>query len=176
MSQRAISLSYKCAYLWGRMMVEEKEQEEDPLKKWDSLVEQRIQEAMARGDFDNLSGKGKPLDLSRNPFADPTLEPAWRLLQNAGFSLEWIEEDKEIRRDLEAARARLRHAWSLCLEWEGEGARLAWERAISRFREDVDRLNARIDVHNLKVPSVHFQRLRVCVEEEIARVRGQEHI
>jgi DnaJ family protein C protein 28 len=152
-------------------MDEERDRGEPPLEKWESLVEQRIQEAMARGDFDGLPGEGKPLNLSRNPFADPTLEAAWRLLQNAGFSLEWIEEDKEIRRDLKAARERLRRAWELRLEWEGKGAEAAWERAVSRFREEVEQINARIDLHNLKVPSVHFQRLRVLVEEEIARVQ-----
>ncbi len=153
-------------------MDEKESREEEPLKKWDSLVEQRIREAMDRGDFDDLPGKGKPLDLSWNPFADPSLEPAWRLLQNAGFSLDWIEEDKEIRRELEEARERLRRAWALSLEWGDDGgAQVAWENAVSRFREDVERLNRRIDIHNLKVPSVHFQRLRIRVEEEIARVQ-----
>ncbi len=154
-------------------MDEDKSRERDPLKEWDSLVEQRIQEAMARGDFNNLPGKGKPLDLSRNPFLDPTLEPAWRLLQNAGFSPEWIEEDKEIRKELDAARERLRRAWALRMEWKGEGAQAEWERAVSRFREDVRRLNKRIDVHNLKVPSMYFQRLRIRVEEEIVRVQEE---
>ncbi|WP_337588323.1 DUF1992 domain-containing protein [Paenibacillus gorillae] len=28
-----------------------------------TLVEQRIQEAMARGEFEQLKGKGKPLEL-----------------------------------------------------------------------------------------------------------------
>ena len=39
----------------------------------DRLVEDLIQESMAKGDFDNLSGKGKPLkqDIS-NPYVDFT--------------------------------------------------------------------------------------------------------
>ncbi|MBM4458034.1 MAG: DUF1992 domain-containing protein [Chloroflexi bacterium] len=30
---------------------------------FDGLVDQKIQEAMARGEFDNLPGQGRPLDL-----------------------------------------------------------------------------------------------------------------
>jgi len=37
----------------------------------DRLVEDLIQESMAKGDFDNLSGKGKPLKFrSPNPYVD----------------------------------------------------------------------------------------------------------
>lgn len=39
----------------------------------DRLVEDLIQESMAKGDFDNLSGKGKPLTTKQdhhNPYVD----------------------------------------------------------------------------------------------------------
>jgi DnaJ family protein C protein 28 len=158
--------------------VEKKDQDgADPLEKWSSLAEQRIQEAMARGEFDNLPGKGKPLSLSWNPFADPTLEAAWKLLQNAGYSLDWIEEDKEIRRDLEEARRRLRRSWNLYLEWTGSGvgktrgAEMMWSEAVESFSRSVDELNRRIDLLNLKVPSVYFQRFRVRLDEEIEKIK-----
>ncbi len=158
--------------------MEKKDQEgSDPLKKWSSLAEQRIQEAMARGDFDNLPGKGKPLSLSWNPFADPTLEAAWKLLQNAGYSLDWIEEDKEIRAELQRAREELRRVWSLYVQWvreepkDAKGAEISWKEAKEAFRTTVAELNKRIDVLNLKVPSVHFQRFRVRAEEEIEKVK-----
>lgn len=39
----------------------------------DRLVEDLIQESMAKGDFDNLSGKGKPLRQGvANPYVDFT--------------------------------------------------------------------------------------------------------
>ena len=159
--------------------MEKKDQERsDPLKKWSSLAEQRIQEAMARGDFDALPGKGKPLSLSWNPFADPTLEAAWKLLQNAGYSLDWIEEDKEIRSELEKAREELRQAWRLYIEWAREepenaqGAEISWKEAEEKFRTTIARLNKRIDVLNLKVPSIHFQRFRVQADEEIEKVKS----
>ena len=36
---------------------------------WDGLIEDIVQEGKDRGIFDNLKGKGKPLNLSKNHFA-----------------------------------------------------------------------------------------------------------
>lgn len=53
----------------------------EPVKKhdiktkygFDRLVEDLIQESMSKGEFENLSGKGKPLqDQNRNPYVDFT--------------------------------------------------------------------------------------------------------
>jgi hypothetical protein len=49
-----------------------------------------IEEAMARGDFDHLPGKGKPLNLAEpDPYAGPEAD-AYKILKNAGFTPEWI--------------------------------------------------------------------------------------
>ncbi len=37
---------------------------------WDNLIEDIIQEGVEKGLFDNLKGKGKPLNLSRNHFEE----------------------------------------------------------------------------------------------------------
>jgi DnaJ family protein C protein 28 len=62
-------------------------------RDWDDLVERRIQEAMAAGAFDRLPGQGKPLNLTRNPYLDPSLELAFGLLKNNGYTPEWISRD-----------------------------------------------------------------------------------
>ena len=38
-------------------------------KDWESWIDQQIREAQERGEFDNLPGKGRPLDLTPNPHA-----------------------------------------------------------------------------------------------------------
>src|SRR5581483_5734412 len=68
------------------------------------IAERKIQEAMDDGAFDNLAGRGQPLSLDEEPFEDPSLRIAHRMLRNNGFAPAWIEEGK----DLEAAIARLR--------------------------------------------------------------------
>jgi Domain of unknown function (DUF1992) len=62
------------------------------------LAESKIRAAMARGEFDNLPGHGRPLpldDLSRVP-AD--LRMGFKLLRNAGCLPPELEARKEVAR------------------------------------------------------------------------------
>ncbi|MUT66456.1 DUF1992 domain-containing protein [Paenibacillus sp. NEAU-GSW1] len=61
-----------------------------------SLVEQRIQEAMAKGEFDNLPGKGKPLELEDLSFVPEDLRVSFKLLKNAGVVPEEMALAKEM--------------------------------------------------------------------------------
>jgi len=49
------------------------------------LTERRIQEAIARGDFKNLSGAGKPLQIEGLYFLPRKLRAAYTILKNSGF-------------------------------------------------------------------------------------------
>lgn len=63
---------------------------------WEKLVEERIQQAIQEGEFDNLPGRGQPLDLGeyfKTPVADRL---AWSLLKNAGVAPPEVELLKEI--------------------------------------------------------------------------------
>lgn len=51
----------------------------------DKLVEQRIDEARARGDFDDLAGAGRPLRLEDLSLVPEELRAAYLLLKNAGY-------------------------------------------------------------------------------------------
>jgi hypothetical protein len=64
------------------------------------IAEQKIREAIERGEFDALPGQGRPLDLSDAPLVPDELRMAYRLLKNAGFVPPELEARKEIR-DLE---------------------------------------------------------------------------
>ncbi len=50
----------------------------------DNLAEEQIQSAIRRGEFENLSGKGKPLDLDDDTCIPEELRVAYRVLRNAG--------------------------------------------------------------------------------------------
>ncbi|KAL6138477.1 hypothetical protein ACLB2K_063761 [Fragaria x ananassa] len=64
-----------------------------------NVVEQRIWHSMEEGQFENLPGKGKPLDLSSNsnPHADPAADTLYRILSKNGCAPRWVELNKEIR-------------------------------------------------------------------------------
>jgi DnaJ homolog subfamily C member 28 len=146
------------------------------LKNWESLIDKTIREAMEQGEFDDLEGKGEPIDLSENPFEDPDWRTAHRMLRNAGFAPAWIEERKDIDSELAAARSALARAWTVLQNARGSeherSATLRWETAVGTFRDRVDDLNRRINAWNLKTPALAFHRKRIDGEAEIERIRN----
>lgn len=63
---------------------------------FDEIVETLIKEAQARGDFDNLPGKGKTIDLTDYFNAPEDVRVAQALLKNAGMFPVEIELLQEI--------------------------------------------------------------------------------
>ena len=114
------------------------------MDEWHFIAERKIREALEEGAFDRLEGAGKPLDLTENPFEDPSLRMAHRLLKNNGFAPGWIEEAKEI---------------------EAESQRLQKQAAIppDDYRRRVATLNSRIDLFNLKAPARTLHKRRFGV-------------
>ena len=51
----------------------------------DAQVEQRILQAIKYGEFDDLPGSGKPLDLEDDRLIPEELRLAYRILKNAGY-------------------------------------------------------------------------------------------
>jgi hypothetical protein len=64
---------------------------------FEALVEQRILEAQARGEFDRLPGAGRPMDLDEDPLIPDDLRVAWRVLKNAGFVPPEVEALRRLR-------------------------------------------------------------------------------
>lgn len=62
----------------------------------ESAIEQRIKEAIARGEFDNLPGAGKPIDLSAYFDTPEDLRMAFSMLKSNDFVPEEVELFREI--------------------------------------------------------------------------------
>jgi hypothetical protein len=60
------------------------------------IVEQRIKEALEKGEFDDLPGKGKPLALEDDSHIPEDLRIAYKILKNADCLPPEIQERKEI--------------------------------------------------------------------------------
>lgn len=75
----------------------------DPLV---ALAEEKIREAMARGEFDNLPGAGKPLVLDDDSMVPEDLRVASRVLKNAGC----IPPELELRKEIITLKGLLRAA------------------------------------------------------------------
>lgn len=71
---------------------------------FDLIVEQKIQEAIRRGEFDNLPGSGQPIVLNDESDIPPESRMAYRILKNAGV----IPEELQLRKDLHHLEALVR--------------------------------------------------------------------
>lgn len=63
---------------------------------FDKIVEALIKEAQERGEFDNLPGKGKPIDLSTYFETPEDIRVAQSVLKNAGITSPEVQLLKEI--------------------------------------------------------------------------------
>lgn len=61
-----------------------------------SIAERRIEESMAKGDFDDLPGRGRPLELEDDSHVPPELRMAYKVLCNAGCVPPELAERKKI--------------------------------------------------------------------------------
>ncbi|NIA08727.1 MAG: DUF1992 domain-containing protein [Nitrospiraceae bacterium] len=61
------------------------------------IAENRIQEAMKQGEFDDVKGRGRPLVFEDNSLVPPDLRMAYKMLKNAGFLPPELQEEKEIK-------------------------------------------------------------------------------
>ena len=62
------------------------------------LAEERIRDAIQRGEFDNLPGSGKPLNLEDDRHIPDDLRLAYKILKNADCLPPELELKKEIRK------------------------------------------------------------------------------
>ena len=90
------------------------------------IAERKIVEAMARGEFDDLPGRGRPLRLQEELAGVPAeLRMAYTLMKNAGY----VPPEVELRREIVTLRAMLE-----TLEDETERRRRRQELHAKRLR------------------------------------------
>jgi hypothetical protein len=70
----------------------------------EKIAEQKIREAMAQGEFDGLSGAGKPLERLDSYFATPEqVRLGYPVLKSAGI----VPEEVQLRREIYLLRQQL---------------------------------------------------------------------
>jgi DnaJ family protein C protein 28 len=141
------------------------------------LVGRRIEEAIRNGAFDNLRGKGKPLNLQRNPFVPEDMEMAYSIMQNNDIAPGWILDRKETQRAIDQFRARLSvgvQAYYAVLQTAKDAAargRIAelWHGQLRQWETELGELNRRIGLQNIKQPLPHLEIFKLRMEDELTR-------
>ncbi|KAG1359596.1 dnaJ-like subfamily C member 28 [Cocos nucifera] len=130
-----------------------------------NVVEQRIWHSMEEGHFENLPGKGKPLNLSTNTHADPAEDTLYRILSRNGCAPEWVELNKEIRSRIAEWRSALKKAWAKRSNHEDS----EWLEDSKALEAQMRDINDKVLRYNLIVPFGR-QMLGLKWEKEIARL------
>jgi hypothetical protein len=99
-----------------------------------SAIDDAIREAMARGDFDNLPGAGKPLPLDDDPYTPDEMKQAYRIMKQNDLTPDWIAQGKALEKEADRLKRRA-----------GRGV-------DARLRADVARYNRELLSFNLKLP------------------------
>lgn len=95
---------------------------------------------MEEGQFENLPGKGKPLNLSTNPHADPAEDTLYRILSKNGCAPEWVELNKEIRSNISVWRSSLKRAF----ESRGNGDHSKWTESSEALKGQLQHINDKV--------------------------------
>ena len=145
---------------------------------WDTLVNQRIEEAMRNGAFDNLRNKGKPLDTSPDPHVPPDMQMANSLLKNNDLSPAWIGDRGAMLAAIERFREKLRTIAADFAQARTEATTPQrsqqldemWRSYVESWRAEVVELNKRILTQNLTQPVTFVEIFPLRLEDELKRV------
>lgn len=132
---------------------------------WRGLVEQRIQEGIERGAFDNLAGAGKPLNLDEDAMVPEDMRMAFRLLRSNGLAPLWVQLNREIRDDIERLH---RFRAFVTGRWHDSNA-LQREHHRRDFMARVRDINDRILHYNITAPSLLVHLPMLIMDDEVAK-------
>lgn len=91
----------------------------------DILAEAKIQEGLKAGVFDNLPGKGKPLNLEDLSAVPEDVRAGYKMMKNAGY----LPEELQLRKDIVTLNDLIR-----CCGDEPERQRLSSQLRIKRLK------------------------------------------
>ncbi|HWP95799.1 MAG TPA: DUF1992 domain-containing protein [Syntrophomonadaceae bacterium] len=138
----------------------------------------QIQKAQARGDFDNLKGKGKPLIFEENPYEPPEMRMALKILKDNDFAPFWIELGKEIDKNWEKLNKELesfkRYTRMILSQKRSSGAVHRYEQKKAVFymesRGLLTEISHKILDYNLHCPTYRQGRPNIVVDDEMFKV------
>ena len=150
-------------------------------EQWRDLISERIEEAMRAGHFDNLRGKGKPLNPAPEPHVPPEMQMANSLLRNNDLTPAWISDRSALLAEIDRFRARLRREAGATWRSAGDTAatpeaqathELRWQAQCAAWQEEIRTLNRRIEGQNFKQPVSFLEIVKLRLADELARAEA----
>ena|SRR5690625_679255 len=138
------------------------------MQKMHEATERTMAEAVSPEKLRNNPYKGKPLDLSVNPF-EKEKALGHRMLKSSGFAPGWIEMKKELMQERKDICRMIDEFVDNVRSTPGKDA--IHRRFLERVYARVARLRKKIERYNLETPLMDQQLMNVRPDEWVARVR-----
>lgn len=144
-------------------------------QEWDNLIEDLIADGHEKGAFDNLPGKGKPLNLKQNPYV-PELDLAHTLLKDNDLVPAWISERNGLLQQTAQLREQMQRSWQRhrrefdLLPARRDALTISWYDACQGWLAAIAELNKHINTYNLKRPSDNLEIYKLDLDRELARI------
>ena len=135
------------------------------------------------GEFDNLPGKGKPLNPDPDPFTPADMKMANSLLRNNELVPAWISDRIAVLDAIERFRTKLettatayqRAFESVELPQHREDLVRGYNAQVDSWRQEITDLNRRIQTQNLRQPVTFLEIFKLQLEHELARISAPVH-
>lgn len=142
---------------------------------WNNLIEDIITDGHEKGLFTNLPGKGKPLNLTKNPFA-PELDLAHNLLKDNELVPAWIADRNGLLEQIRTLRALIQTKWQRHLHEftqipsQRDVISNRWYDTCQSWDAEIIELNKQINNFNLKRPMENLEIFKLDLDKELARI------
>ncbi|KAI8982554.1 hypothetical protein BDB01DRAFT_793162 [Pilobolus umbonatus] len=149
--------------------------------------DEMIRSARARGEFDDLPGRGKPLKqdpVLNNPYVDRTEYFLNRILQRNGAAPPWVMMQAEVDTEVTTVKSQLNSAFDRCLTILKHEQRMLSKAVVldkfessekSYFNKEMERINKRLRSYNVMCPSPVRKQL-LDLDKEITALMKKHNI
>ena len=134
------------------------------MKKWETLVDRMVKDAIGNGDISHLPGAGKPLDLAADEHTPSDKRVVYKILKDHNLVPDWMatgqaldELADKLTKQIQIRASRynreiqeVRRKGTILKEIELEEQ---WKVYVEDFMGRVDRYNREVLLYNLNVPN-----------------------
>lgn len=151
--------------------------------QWNDLIEDLIEDGRRRGLFEDLPGKGKPLNLEQNIFeGNSTL--ANQLMRANDIKPIWLAQRIGVLEKIDGLRADMARTWerydTAFSHAYGDSHRQAltigWDEQCQRWQKTIEKLNKEIGTYNLKRPDGQPELIKLRLNDELERIDAPRYL
>ncbi len=145
------------------------------------LIEDLIEDGRQRGLFDDLAGRGRPLELDPDTGGNAL---ANKLLKDNDLRPAWLNQRVEVVEKIDTLRADIARTWTrystAFAQAQSDSHRgpltIGWDDACKGWESAIVALNKQIEGYNLKRPASQLELFKLRLADELKRVDAPRYL